>query len=115
MLDGGFRSLFDELPAVMLAELDGAGLEHEDVKTCIRFGNVRANIALDVCQSVVERLAPSYEVAKAVLDYIVRQIVGVGVALTKDACTKQRTKKDSIDATSQEMGVSAGCVCTADS
>ncbi len=53
-----------------------------------------------VGQSVIERhrLAPSDEVAQAVLDDIVRQIVDVGVALTKDAGTKQRAKKDSIDA-----------------
>ncbi len=55
---------------------------------------------LDIGQSVIERhrLAPSDEVAQAVLDYIVRQIVDVGGALTKDAGTKQRAKKDSIDA-----------------
>ncbi len=62
--------------------------------------NVKANVALDIGQSVIERhrLAPSDEVAQAVLDCIVRQIVDVGVALTNDAGTKQRAKKDSIDA-----------------
>ncbi len=62
--------------------------------------NVKANVALDIGQSVVERhrLAPSDEVAQAVLDDIVCQIVDVGVALTKDTGTKQRAKKDSIDA-----------------
>ncbi len=46
-----------------------------------------ANVALDIGRSVIERhrLAPSDEIAQAVLDYIVRQIVDVGVALTKDA------------------------------
>ncbi len=59
---------------------------------------VKANVALDIGQSVIERhqLAPSDEVAQAVLDDIVREIVDVGEAWTKDAGTNQRAKKDSI-------------------
>ncbi len=49
---------------------------------------------LDIVQSVVERhrFAPSDEVAQALLDDVVRQIVGA--ALTKDTGTKQWAKKD---------------------
>ncbi len=42
-------------------------------------------------------LAPYDEVAQAALYDIVLQILAVRVALTKDAGTKQRAKKDSID------------------
>ncbi len=92
MLDGGFWSLFDECPARALAKLNVTGLQHENANTCVRLRNFKANIALDVRQSVVERclLAPSDEVAQAVLDDIVRQIVDVGIALAKDAGKKQR-------------------------
>ncbi len=101
MLEGCFRSVSDECPATTLAELEVACLEHEDAKTCVRLRNVKANIAFDVRQRVIERhrLAPSNEI-----DDIVRQIVDVGVALTKDAGTKQRAKRDSIDAASPGDG-----------
>ncbi len=57
--------------------------------------NVKANVALDIGQSVIERhrLAPSDEVAQAVLDDIVRQIVDVGVALIKDAARSSQKGK----------------------
>ncbi len=46
MLDGGFRSLFDECPTTTLAEFDVTCLQHEDAKTRVRVGNVKVNIAL---------------------------------------------------------------------
>ncbi len=75
MLYGIFRSLFDASPATTLAQLEVACLEHEDAKACIRLWNFKANIALDVLQSVVERhrLAPSNEFPEAVTNDIVRE------------------------------------------
>ncbi len=95
MLDFRFRRLFGAFKATALAELNATGLQHENVKTCVRRRNFKVNIALAIRQIVVKRyrLAPSEAVAQAVLDDIFRQSFDVGVAWNFDAGTKQRAKK----------------------
>ncbi len=75
-------------------------MEHEDAKMCIRFRNVKANVALDIGQGVAKRnlLARADEGALAILGDTIRQIVDVGVTLAEDAGAKQRPKEGSIDA-----------------